>query len=94
MVKVEQSRALSCHQKDMYDLQREYVLVCRELEQLRERTKDYYPKEFVEWLSWDEEGMFEKGIIKDEKGMRWVDLQGGANTLDELFTYWKTEIKK
>ena len=89
MTRKEPNRPLSCHQKDMYDLQRKYVLVERELKELQERTKDCYPKEFVEWTHRDNN--VDLQLEGDDEPSWWVhlpDLNWRRLTLDELFTYW------
>jgi hypothetical protein len=62
-------------------------------QQVAEATKDCYPKEFMEWLAYDEDELFCNGIIKDEKGMRWVDEMDRENNLEEIFEYWKENVK-
>lgn len=63
-------------------------------EYAQERTKDMYPKEFVEWIG------FEKGerLYYREISDTWFysSLYTVAHkeyTLDELFQYWQNEIK-
>lgn len=54
-------------------------------EYTQEHTKDYYPKEFVEWI-------LSSDVIKNDNKTFWI---GGNKdyTLDELFTYWKDKIR-
>ncbi len=54
-------------------------------EYAQERTKDMYPKEFVEWIAYNY-------IIEDFNTLN--DPFEPNGTLDELFTYWKEQIKK
>lgn len=66
--------------------------------------KDYYPKEFVEWLAFKSHGNFNPRFLLHKywdgtnnewrttfrtfDGMIWKDI-----TLDELYEYWKTQIR-
>lgn len=53
----------------------------------QERTKDMYPKEFVEWC-------IESTAKCHPKG-QYVEIEGNKEfkTIDELFIYWRDKIK-
>ena len=47
-------------------------------------SEDYYPKEFVEWISYNSSHY----VIKTQNRW-WSNSQDKYMTLDELFNYWK-----
>ena len=54
-----------------------------------ETTKEMYPKEFLRWCIYDEELFY--GELNEELI---TDNYGGFKSLDELFEYWKQNIRK
>jgi hypothetical protein len=54
-----------------------------------EATKGMYPKEFVKWCIYDEELFY--GNLSEELI---TNNYGGFKSLDELFEYWKQNIRK
>ena len=63
-------------------------------EYAQERTKDCYPKEFVEW--WFTKGIMEFAIEAFSTPTLFIKFNEGSRRkyiLDELFTYWKEQIK-
>lgn len=72
------------YKKDCIEAMEEYA---------QERTKDCYPKEFVEWVAIEE---FKLNNILKNKTL-WCSNnypQLYDRTLDEIFTYWKENIKQ
>lgn len=94
-IKMKVCRILSdYHRREDYLLEKAYGDMQQVMEsyasiKLAEATKGMYPKEFVKWCIYDEELFY--GNLSEELI---TNNYGGFKSLDELFEYWKQNIRK
>ena len=69
------------HEK-LFELMEEYASL-----KVAEATKEMYPEAYTRWLFWNEYYMTEEGLFSPVKKMP-------KGTLNELFEYWKQNIRK